>query len=48
MVPVNTPDYSGCFESGYAAAVRELIDVAVPDTPNVTGESRDPPPPRNV
>ena len=32
VVPVNTPDYSGCFESGYAAAVRELIDVLVPET----------------
>ena len=27
-MPVNTPDYSGRFESGFAAAVRELIDVA--------------------
>ena len=32
VVPVNTPDYSGCFESGYAAAVRELIEVLVPET----------------
>jgi len=31
VVPVNTPDYSGCFESGYAAAVRELIAVLVPE-----------------
>ncbi|MBV8487166.1 MAG: nitrogenase iron-molybdenum cofactor biosynthesis protein NifN [Planctomycetaceae bacterium] len=32
VVPVNTPDYCGCFESGYAQAVREIIDVAVPAT----------------
>ena len=31
IVPVNTPDYCGCFESGFALAVRELIDVVVPD-----------------
>ena len=32
VVPVNTPDYSGSFESGFAAAVRELIDELVPRT----------------
>ncbi len=32
VVPVNTPDYAGCFESGYASAVRELIEVAVPES----------------
>ena len=31
VVPVNTPDYSGCFESGYAAAVRAMVDVLVPE-----------------
>lgn len=31
IVPVNTPDYTGCLESGYAAAVRGLIEVLVPD-----------------
>ncbi len=31
VVPVNTPDFDGCFESGYAAAVRETIDVLVPE-----------------
>jgi nitrogenase molybdenum-iron protein NifN len=30
VVPVNTPDYAGCLESGYAAALRALIDVLVP------------------
>src|SRR5271166_667862 len=29
VVPVNTPDYSGCFESGYAAAVRAMVEVLV-------------------
>jgi nitrogenase molybdenum-iron protein NifN len=33
VVPVNTPDYSGCFESGYAAAVRAMIDVLVEEDP---------------
>jgi nitrogenase molybdenum-iron protein NifN len=32
VVPVNTPDYSGCFESGFAAAVRALIEELVPAT----------------
>lgn len=31
VVPVNTPDFSGCLESGYAAAVHALIDVLVPE-----------------
>lgn len=26
VVPVNTPDYAGCFESGYALAVAAMID----------------------
>ena len=30
VVPVNTPDYSGCLESGYAAALEAIIDVLVP------------------
>jgi len=30
VVPVNTPDYCGSFESGFAAAVRELIAELVP------------------
>jgi nitrogenase molybdenum-iron protein NifN len=30
VVAVNTPDYSGSFESGFAAAVRELIAELVP------------------
>jgi nitrogenase molybdenum-iron protein NifN len=31
VVPVNTPDYTGCTESGYAAAVTAMIDVLVPE-----------------
>ena len=31
-MPVNTPDFSGCFESGFAAAVTALIDTLVPET----------------
>lgn len=31
VVPVNTPDYVGCLESGYALAVESIIDVLVPE-----------------
>jgi nitrogenase molybdenum-iron protein NifN len=31
VVPVNTPDYSGCLESGFALAVEAIIDILVPD-----------------
>lgn len=30
VVPVNTPDFKGCMETGYAEAVRSMIDVLVP------------------
>ncbi len=30
VVAVNTPDFSGCLESGYALAVKAMIDVLVP------------------
>ncbi len=30
VVPVSTPDYTGCLESGFAKAVEEVIKVAVP------------------
>jgi nitrogenase molybdenum-iron protein NifN len=30
VVPVNTPDFTGCLESGYAAAVYAMINVLVP------------------
>ncbi len=29
VVPVNTPDYSGCLESGYALAVEAIVDTLV-------------------
>ena len=32
VVPVNTPDYVGCLESGYALAVEALIATLVPQT----------------
>lgn len=31
VVPVNTPDFSGSFESGFALAVQAIIDSVVPD-----------------
>lgn len=30
VVPVSTPDYTGCLESGYAAAVKAMIETLVP------------------
>jgi nitrogenase molybdenum-iron protein NifN len=30
VVPVNTPDFSGCLETGYAAAVQAMIETLVP------------------
>lgn len=32
IVAVNTPDFNGCLETGYAAAVRGIIDATVPET----------------
>jgi nitrogenase molybdenum-iron protein NifN len=32
VVPVNTPDYTGSLESGYALAVEAIIDTLVPET----------------
>ncbi len=32
VVPVNTPDYVGCLESGYALAIEALIDTLVPES----------------
>ncbi len=31
VVPVNTPDYVGCLESGYALAIESLIETLVPE-----------------
>jgi nitrogenase molybdenum-iron protein NifN len=30
IVPVNTPDFSGCLESGYALAVKAIIETLIP------------------
>lgn len=35
VVPVNTPDYCGAFESGYALAVEAIIDTLVPESATV-------------
>jgi nitrogenase molybdenum-iron protein NifN len=32
VVPVNTPDYVGCLESGYALAIEALIETLVPES----------------
>ena len=32
VVPVNTPDFSGCLETGFALAVESAIDVLVPES----------------
>lgn len=31
VVPVSTPDFSGCLESGFASATRAIIEALVPD-----------------
>lgn len=33
VVPVATPDYSGCLESGFAKATQAIIETVVPDQP---------------
>ena len=35
VVPVNTPDYCGCLESGYALAVEAIIATLVPESATV-------------
>lgn len=32
VIPVNTPDYVGCLESGYALAIESLIQTLVPES----------------
>ena len=32
VVPVNTPDYGGCLESGFALALEAIVDALVPET----------------
>jgi nitrogenase molybdenum-iron protein NifN len=40
VVPVNTPDFTGCLESGYALAVKAVIEVMLPQTSNVVGKRK--------
>ena len=35
VIPVNTPDYAGCLESGHALAVEAIIGALVPETRQV-------------
>jgi nitrogenase molybdenum-iron protein NifN len=35
VVPVNTPDFTGCLESGYALAVKAMLEVLVPEGSSV-------------
>lgn len=35
IVPVNTPDFAGCFESGFALALDAIIDTLVPESRRV-------------
>ncbi|MBF0133316.1 MAG: nitrogenase iron-molybdenum cofactor biosynthesis protein NifN [Magnetococcales bacterium] len=39
VVPVNTPDFSGCLESGFARAVAALIDTLLPQRPTLVEET---------
>ena len=39
VVPVNTPDFTGCLESGFALALEAIIDVLVPET-RLAGQRR--------
>ncbi len=48
IVAVNTPDFNGCLESGYAAAVTAMIDVLVPDAATAQTEPRKNPKQVNV
>ncbi|HEX8963966.1 MAG TPA: nitrogenase iron-molybdenum cofactor biosynthesis protein NifN [Rhodocyclaceae bacterium] len=40
VVPVNTPDYSGSLESGFALAVEAIIDALVPEDASMVGRRR--------
>jgi nitrogenase molybdenum-iron protein NifN len=42
VVPVNTPDDSGCLETGFALAVEAIIDTLVPDTSSLPLAGRRP------
>ncbi|EWC39824.1 nitrogenase iron-molybdenum cofactor biosynthesis protein NifN [Stutzerimonas stutzeri] len=38
VVPVNSPDFSGCFESGFAAALKAMIETLVPERRDQVGQ----------
>ncbi|PMR73791.1 nitrogenase iron-molybdenum cofactor biosynthesis protein NifN [Billgrantia endophytica] len=38
IVPVSTPDFSGCFESGFATAVKAIIETLVPEERGRAGQ----------
>ena len=38
IVPVNSPDFSGCFESGFAAALKAMIETLVPECRDRVGQ----------
>jgi nitrogenase molybdenum-iron protein NifN len=40
VVPVNTPDYVGCLESGYALAIESLIETLVPESQSAGKRAR--------
>jgi nitrogenase molybdenum-iron protein NifN len=40
IVPVNTPDFTGCLESGYALAVKAVLEVMLPQTSNAVGKRK--------
>ncbi len=40
VVPVNTPDFSGCLESGYALAVKAILEVMIPSVTSQVGKRK--------
>lgn len=38
IVPVNTPDFTGSFESGFAAAVKAIVETLVPESHGQAGQ----------
>lgn len=40
VVPVNTPDFTGCLESGYALAVKAVIETLLLETSNNVGKRK--------
>lgn len=40
VVPVNTPDFTGCLESGYALAVKAVLETMLPQATNDVGKRK--------